>query len=113
MKCLKVLSSYAKLFIPNLRTPVGEHQQESLADRVFHHGHHEHKEEQKGDVKGEAVQKQGGKGESEMQEVKDYMKEDEREVREGDEYGGLIAFNGIPGSGCRPSFVDCVCPLAD
>lgn len=64
-----------------------EPKKEGLLDKVFHHGHNKDGEQQQ---QGQGTQNSGGKPESEGQKFKEYMKEDQQEVKEGKEYGGLM-----------------------
>lgn len=72
-----------------------EEQTESMMDKVFHH-HDHHKEHEEQPQKQNTEQVQAGqdqaKGESKMQEFKEYIKKDEEGEREGTgkEYGGLM-----------------------
>lgn len=62
-------------------------------DKLLHHGHHKHGETQPGQAgKGgkEGAEETGNQGESELQKVKDYVKEDVKEEQEGNTYGGLM-----------------------
>jgi hypothetical protein len=73
---------------------------EGLIDKLFHHKHHEEGEPQANDshpAQPKEPQKKEGEAtkleediDNDKQEFKDYLKEDKKLEKEGDEYGGLM-----------------------